>query len=138
MALFKKGTQGYSIFQMKCPRCREGDLFPTSTFSFSQPFDMHKRCPHCEQTYTPEPGFYYGAMFISYIFTGVFSLVLLGTLILGFKVSIGAAFGVLILLCIILFVWFFRISRSIWINMRVRYNPKKAALVREAKMKEKG
>lgn len=137
MPLLKEGTIGYSIMQMKCPRCRKGDLFPTRTFSFDRPFNMHKRCQHCDQTYSPEPGFYYGAMFISYVLTAFFCLIVLGILILGFKMSIGASFAVLLLICAILFVWFFRISRSIWVNMRVGYNPEKATRIHE-RMKQEG
>ena len=27
---------------------------------------MHKNCPTCNQHYEPEPGFYFGAMFVAY------------------------------------------------------------------------
>lgn len=27
---------------------------------------MHEQCPKCSQTFEPEPGFYYGAMFVAY------------------------------------------------------------------------
>lgn len=135
MPIIKKGTATHSILHMKCPRCREGDLFPTQTFSYSQSFDMHKRCPECGQSYSPEPGFYYGAMFVSYILTSFLSLALLGILLLGFGMGIGGAFAVLLLILAILFVWFFRIARSIWINLRVPYSPKTAARVREGKDK---
>jgi len=74
MGIFKKGQKGYSIFNFKCPRCHEGDLFETETFSFQKSFDMHDKCPHCNLNYMPEPGFYYGAMFISYIFMGFFCI----------------------------------------------------------------
>lgn len=40
---------------------------------------MPSHCPVCGQAYEPEPGFYWGAMFISYGFnTAVFALVGLG------------------------------------------------------------
>lgn len=120
--MFKKGTKAYSIFNMKCPRCHEGDLFPTGSFSFSKPFDMPETCPKCGQKYFLGPGFYYGAMFISYIITGFFSLFVVGGLILLVGLSINAAFLVLLVVIAILFVWFFRISRAIWININVKYN----------------
>ncbi|MBK8567877.1 MAG: DUF983 domain-containing protein [Saprospiraceae bacterium] len=120
--MFKKGTKAYSIFNMKCPRCHEGDLFPTGSFSFNKPFDMPETCPKCGQKYFLGPGFYYGAMFISYIITGFFCLFVVGGLILFAGLSINAAFMVLLVVIAILFVWFFRISRAIWININVRYN----------------
>lgn len=125
MSTVKEKGLWASIFGMTCPSCRTGDLFETTTFSYQKSFDMHKRCPHCNQKYMLEPGFYYGAMFISYIITGWFCLGVLGICMLGFKMSVWSAFALLLLICAILFVWFFRISRSIWIHMRVPYNPKK-------------
>ncbi|MEL6718022.1 MAG: DUF983 domain-containing protein, partial [Bacteroidota bacterium] len=67
MGIFKKGTKPYSLFKLKCPRCHEADLFETGSFSFQKPFEMHERCPNCNFNNFPEPGFYYGAMFMSYI-----------------------------------------------------------------------
>ncbi len=31
--------------------------------------EMNDHCLHCGATFNPEPGFYYGAMFVSYAFT---------------------------------------------------------------------
>ena len=70
MGIFRKGSKAYSIFNLKCPKCHEEDLFEKPTFSFQKPFDMREECTHCRQDFFPEPGFYYGAMFISYIFMG--------------------------------------------------------------------
>ncbi|MFK8101560.1 MAG: DUF983 domain-containing protein [Saprospiraceae bacterium] len=108
---------------MKCPRCREGDLFETGTFSFEKPFDMPDKCSCCSQSYMPEPGFYYGAMFISYIFYGWFSLALCLSLVFAFDWSIKGAFTLLILISIVLFVWVFRMARSIWIHIIIKYKP---------------
>lgn len=120
MGLLKKGSKAYSIWNMKCPRCHEGDLFKKGGAFY----DMPKRCPECDLKYMPEPGFYYGAMFISYIFTGFFSL--------GFAMffhwvldwSMGATFAFLILILAIFFIWIFRMARSMWINTVIHYDPK--------------
>lgn len=123
MGLFKKGSKAYSIFNFKCPRCHEGDLFETETFSFQKSFDMHHRCPQCDLNYMPEPGFYYGAMFISYIFMGFFCIgfVMFFHWVLGW--STAGSFALLLLVITIYFVWIFRLARSIWININVRYRP---------------
>lgn len=112
-----------SIFGMRCPRCRTGKMFETGSFSFKKPFDMHKECSHCKQNFWPEPGFYYGAMFISYIFIGWFCIffAMFFHWVLGW--SITASFGLLIAVCALLFVWFFRLARSIWIHFIVKYKP---------------
>lgn len=117
MSSVKKRSKLGAIFGFKCPRCQEGDLFETNTFSYKKPFDMQKECPVCHQNYEPEPGYYFGAMFISYIFTGFFCLgyVMLTHWVLGW--SMGLSFGTLIAICIIFFVYVFRLARSIYINM---------------------
>jgi uncharacterized protein (DUF983 family) len=128
MSAKKKGTMLGAMFNHKCPKCREGDLFDTGAFSFQKPFQMPERCSKCGQSYFPEPGFYYGAMFMSYIITSFFSLGLVGICILVFDLSVKASFGILIAVLAILFVWFFRTARSVWIGLTVKYDP--AAIVR--------
>ncbi len=122
MKLFEKGSKFYSIFRFKCPRCQVGDLYETTTFSFKKPFEMPPNCPECHQKYFLEPGFYYGAMFISYFMTGGFCLAFVGfsMLVLGF--SINLSFMILIAVLTVLFVWIFRLARAIWININVKYD----------------
>jgi uncharacterized protein (DUF983 family) len=87
---------------------------------------MPDRCAHCGQPYMPEPGFYYGAMFVSYIFTGWFCIffVMFFHWVLGW--SLNASFFLLIAVCSLFFVYFFRLSRAVWINITYKYDPKKA------------
>ncbi|MBK7334835.1 MAG: DUF983 domain-containing protein [Saprospirales bacterium] len=123
MGVLKKGNKVYSTLHLKCPRCHEGDLFETGSFSLKKPFDMPPKCGHCGLNYWPEPGFYYGAMFISYIFTGFFSLAFVMFFHWVLDWSIGASFGLLLLVCALFFVYFFRIARAIWLNVNVKYDP---------------
>lgn len=106
-----------AILKMKCPNCHEGDLFETGTWSFQRPFDMPKECPNCQLNYFPEPGFYWGAMFISYIFWGWVSVIFGGTCIIFLGMSVNQATLALILFSATFFVWLYRISRSIWIHI---------------------
>ena len=125
MGLLSKGSKAYSIGGLKCPQCQESDMFYTGSFSFKRSFDMKERCERCNLNYFPEPGFYYGAMFISYILMGWFCLgfVALFHWVLGW--SINASFLLLIAFCTIFFVYIFRLARAIWININVKYNPSK-------------
>lgn len=121
MGLFKKGSKVYSTLNFKCPRCHEGDLYETSTFSFQKSFDMPQNCSKCGQKYYLEPGFYYGAMFISYIITGFFSLGFVAFCMFALDMSVNTSFIWLVVVVGILFVWLYRVSRSIWINFNVKY-----------------
>ena len=71
-------------------------MFETGSFSFKKPFDMYLNCPKCGQKYFPTPGFYYGAMFISYIMTGWFSVLTMLGLHWWFGMSFNRAFIVLL------------------------------------------
>jgi len=123
MAIFKKGTKAYSIFSLKCPRCHEGDTFLTGSWSFVKPFYMHERCPKCNLNYWPEPGYYYGAMFISYTWTGMFCLMFVALFhwVLGWSQAVS--FTLLVIFLVINYVYIFRISRLMWLNLNVKYNP---------------
>lgn len=121
--MFKKGTKRYSIFNLKCPRCHEGEMFETGSYSFVKPFDMLERCPKCDLNYFPEPGYYYGAMFISYIWTGFFCLLFMGVLFFGLDLDQNLCWGLLITFMTINFVYIFRVSRLMWININVKYDP---------------
>ena len=111
-----------SVFDMKCPRCRKGDLFTaSSSFNYKQMTEMPDACPVCGQKYLLEPGFYYGAMFISYIICGVTFLAFIAFCMFVLKLSVNMSFVFLIILVAIFFGWIFRISRSIWIHINVKY-----------------
>jgi uncharacterized protein (DUF983 family) len=126
MSLFGKGSKPYSIFKLKCPKCHEEDLFETGSFSFKNSFDMRDECPHCKFNFLPEPGFYYGAMFISYIFMGFFCIGFVAFFhwVLGW--STAASFALLIAFCALFFAYIFRLARSIWLNINYKFDPKKA------------
>jgi uncharacterized protein (DUF983 family) len=64
----------------KCPRCREGDMFTYPATNITKFNVMNDTCPHCGIKLEPEPGYYQGAMFVSYayavILIGIMSAVL--------------------------------------------------------------
>jgi uncharacterized protein (DUF983 family) len=112
-----------SLFGFRCPICRRGDLFPTGSFSFDKPFQQYEHCPKCGSSFFPEPGFYYGAMFISYIGSGFFCLgfVMLLHWVLGW--SMLTSFLALLTVVALLFVWWFRFSRSLYFHIVTKYRP---------------
>ena len=85
---------------------------------------MNMRCPECDLNLWPEPGYYYGAMYVSYAFTiaiGV-AVFILHYLLHG---SVNAVWY-LVELTIALLVaapYTFRTSRAIWLNFFNKYNP---------------
>ena len=118
-----KGSKLYSIFALKCPRCNEGDLFPPGTFYSPSRFsDMYKSCPCCGQTYEPEPGFYYGAMYVSFaISTAIFLGVLFVLYFLVEEITFTMVLISILVIVIGLLPVTFRLSRSMWLNIFVSY-----------------
>lgn len=88
---------------------------------------MPDRCPCCAQKFEPEPGFYYGAMFISYIFTGWFSILFVMFFHWVLDWSTMASFGLLLLVFALFFVYIYRLARSIWIHITIKFDPARSA-----------
>src|SRR6476660_5498670 len=118
-----KQSRWYAFIQAKCPRCHYGDMFPSSNpYDFKHLGKMHERCPVCGQTYYPETGFYYGAMYMSYVMTVVFSavsLVLIG--VLSHWNMYTLIFGNAALL-ILGFPLFYRYARVLWLHVNVSFD----------------
>lgn len=58
-----------AVLHAKCPRCREGNMFPFPASSLTKFNIMNEHCPVCGVRLEPEPGFYQGAMYVGYGFT---------------------------------------------------------------------
>ena len=58
-----------AIWQGRCPRCREGYIFKYPLRQFTRFSDMNQSCDKCEVSFEPEPGFYFGSLYVSYAFT---------------------------------------------------------------------
>ncbi|MEJ8756712.1 DUF983 domain-containing protein [Pontibacter sp. H259] len=113
----------YSILNTKCPRCHEGDMFPKGTFyNFRKFSEMNEKCSCCGQHFEPEPGFYYGAMFVSYAFsTAIFIGVWIALSFMVKEVTLTMMIIALIISVVVLLPINFRLSRSIWIHIFIRY-----------------
>jgi len=114
----------YSILTGNCPRCQEESMYEKSNpYVLSKIFSMHERCSHCGLKYKIEPSFFYGAMYVSYgvgiafaVAAFVISFLLLGaSLVTSFIAIVGT---MIVFMPIII-----RLSRNIWINLFVKYDP---------------
>ena len=84
---------------------------------------MHKQCSSCNLNFEPEPGYYFGAMFISYAISA--SILLPIALFVVFRYGWTANQAMLLILFIgaVGFLKVLRLSRSMWINIMTPYNP---------------
>ncbi|MEO8412515.1 MAG: DUF983 domain-containing protein [Ginsengibacter sp.] len=121
----------WSMFTMRCPRCRRGDMFkdnnPYKKLKLSHIFDMYDECPVCRQKFELEPGFWYGTGYVSYALVVLFSGItfIAWWLIVGISTEDNRVLYWLLfngLLIIILQPWFMRVSRVAYLNFFVKYN----------------
>lgn len=121
-----KGAILKSIFGFQCPKCQSGPLFKKgSLLKPASLFQMYKQCPTCNQSYEPEPGFYFGAMFVSYaINTALFIAAWVALTVLYPDYTLGLLLGILVLVVILGLPFTYRLSRSIWLAIFVRFDPK--------------
>ncbi len=116
--MLKKGTKLYSILKFKCPECNEGDFFVSHPYNLKQSGKIYEKCKVCGCDNNPEPGFYYGAMYVSYgigvaVFVSVFLIIYLTvpeptpTLYITAIISLMVVFAPLL----------YALSKIIWINM---------------------
>lgn len=111
----------YGIITAKCPRCREGKMFTGGLYT-PKFADMHQSCPCCGQSFEPEPGFYYGAMYVSFAFNVAAFLISLFVLYQFVEeVTMGMMIAVVAVVVIGLLPVIFRLSRVLWLYMFVRY-----------------
>ena len=117
-----KGSKLYSIIKMKCPRCQEGDFFVSHPYNLKKAGDIHKECSKCKLKYSKEPGFYYGAMYVSY----ALGVALFVTLWVSFNlffpnISAGVEVTIVALLALITAPYFYALSKIIWANLFIKF-----------------
>lgn len=122
--MFKKGSKLYSILRAKCPRCHEGDMFDYHPYQLSKIGQMKTSCSHCNLVYSREPGFFFGAAYVSYAITVAIGVAgFLAIRILAGEVSWQTYLIGVSSLIVLLFPITFIYSRTVWINLFVNYEP---------------
>ncbi|WP_230688301.1 DUF983 domain-containing protein [Hymenobacter jeongseonensis] len=61
-------SSSLALLALRCPRCHQGKLFSHSALNISKFARMPAQCPVCGQSFEPEPGFYFGSMYITFAF----------------------------------------------------------------------
>lgn len=101
----------------RCPRCDRGHIF-------ARRLRMHETCPTCGLAFDREPGYFAGAMYISYALALpiVFALALtLSFLFAGWSFERIMAVAALLFLPLVPLV--FRYSRILWIHFDRTISP---------------
>lgn len=123
--LVKKGSKSYSILYNKCPKCHRGKFWHKNNPYLNILKDnklTNDHCNRCKFKYEIEPGFWFGAMYVSYGIAVVFLIIFGICLVSLFKeIEILTIVSVLSILVVILAPLNHFFSRLIWINIFVDY-----------------
>jgi len=112
----------YSVLNNKCPNCHEGDVFiGKSAYDFKTFDKLHETCEHCGHKYEKEPGFFYGAMYVSYALMVAWFVITWSLNGLIFHIDSIYYLVFLVISIIVLMPVTFRQSRLIWINFFTKY-----------------
>lgn len=122
--MLNKGSKLYSIFNNKCPKCQEGDFFSVpNSYDLKNFSKMEKQCSVCNLTYEPEPGYYFGAMYVSYaINVAVFVSVWVAFIVLFRDINVWYQVLASVFIGLVLTPVTFRWARLSWINFFIRYD----------------
>ena len=119
-------SKTWSIINLKCPRCQKGNLFSeTNPYTFKDGLKMPDNCPICQQDFKIEPGFYIGALWVSFPIVIVLMALLSILLLAVFKMQLEWFFVSITLILLFLQPVIIRIGRSIWIHIFVHHESAK-------------
>ena len=123
MRKFTKLDTVRDLVRQRCPRCRTGNIFRYSVFrGFPK---MHERCPVCDLKFEREPGYFLGAMYVSYglgiVIIAVFAALLWS--MTGWWITKDTVWAVILFLPLAPTTAFF--SRVLWIYLDQTIDPER-------------
>ena len=117
-----KDSTLYSIATNKCPHCHEGNFFvKNNPYNLEHTTKMNQRCAVCDEDFRREPGFYFGAMYVSYGLTVGFGLLLYVFMCVYLALNVTQYFVSFIVSLVVLLPVYYRTARLIWIYFFVSY-----------------
>lgn len=113
----------FSILRFKCPHCHEGEFFvDRNPYHLRQAGELLDRCPVCQRKYEPEPGFYYGGMYVAYAFgVAVFATIYTAMIILFPNAPLWLDATLVIVAIVALAPWLYALSKTTWANLFFSY-----------------
>ena len=106
-----------SLRKGKCPKCETGKIFASNgnILKLKGPV-MHDNCPHCNYKFEREPGYFYGAMFMSYGITMAEAIAAFVAIrVLNLDLSVDAIMAIITAVMLIFLFPNFKFSRILWL-----------------------
>jgi uncharacterized protein (DUF983 family) len=122
--MLKKGSKLNSILTGSCPKCQNESMYSDKNpLHLTKVLKMNENCSHCGLKYQIEPSFFYGAMYVSYGLNVALGIAAFIVSFVFFGASIEQSFLAIVITLIVLFPFVLRLSRNLYINMFVSYDP---------------
>lgn len=105
-----------AIVKLRCPRCLTGRVFRSI-------FRMHTHCPECDLVFEREPGYFLGAMYISY----ALALVAVAPvyLVLAYRnIAFATIIAALVVQLTVLSPLLFQYARVLWLHIDQLVDPR--------------
>ncbi|ABQ04891.1 MULTISPECIES: DUF983 domain-containing protein [Flavobacterium] len=123
--MLKKGSKLNSILTGSCPKCQKESMYSDKNpLHLTNVLKMNENCSHCGLKYQIEPSFFYGAMYVSYGLNVAVGIAAFIVSFVFFGASIEQSFIAIVITLILLFPFVLRLSRNLYINMFISYDPK--------------
>ena len=114
----RRPARAAAIFGQKCPTCLRGTVFTGA-------FTMNETCPECAVRFEREPGYFLGAMYVSYMLSIPIVIALTAmlsfTLLSAWELHWAAIAAWMLYLFLVPAV--FRYSRIMWMHVDRHFNP---------------
>ena len=122
--MLKKGSKLNSILTGSCPKCQNESMYSDKNpLHLTNVLKMNENCNHCGFKYQIEPSFFYGAMYVSYGLNVAVGIAAFIVSFVFFGANIEQSFIAIVITLILLFPFVLRLSRNLYINMFVSYDP---------------
>jgi uncharacterized protein (DUF983 family) len=105
-----------AIVTQRCPRCLQGQVFATL-------FRMHAQCPRGGLVFEREPGYFTGAMYLSYG-VAIIATAPVWLTMMWYGRSLGEVLLVIGPLRIVGSPWLFRYARVLWLHLDQVVDPR--------------
>lgn len=117
-----------SIIECRCPECRTGKMFSNPAYKLAKFGAMPVDCPQCGYRFEREPGYFFGAMYVSYALSvGIFLTTVVTLLLVLGDPSLQTYIITVGVVSLLLYPFTFRYSRVIFVYAfsGAKYDPKK-------------
>ena len=91
-------------------------------YNLAKAGDLLRECPVCHRRYEPEPGFFYGAMYVSYaLAVALFVSIYVATLMLAPEAPMWVSVVLVLVGLVVLAPLLYALSKTIWANLFFGY-----------------